>query len=183
MRRCQQHKAPQYLIVLRQPRTSPADSDYALPVVTNFLCRVTNSAHLVVGPSLSLDQRLGIRCRLTSVTRRVVFAPVTRCVQVSWLQQSTFRCVRLSTFRTHQYWCVQRIRGFYDDALYKSTLSSIYLSNCDKKQRIGLEQTLRTEHLYDMCSSHRSGFIIAGDLVCFPFVRLGVYVGSRHPPG
>jgi len=41
-------------------------------LVTNFLCRVTSSAHLVVGPSLSLDQRLGIRCRLTSVIRRVV---------------------------------------------------------------------------------------------------------------
>jgi len=37
----------------------------------NFLCRVTNSAHLVVGPSLSLYQ-LVIRCRLTSVIRRVV---------------------------------------------------------------------------------------------------------------
>ena len=61
-----------WLILLRQPRTSPADSDYALPVVTNFLCRVTNSAHLVVGPSLSLDQWLGIRCRLTSVIRHVV---------------------------------------------------------------------------------------------------------------
>jgi len=60
VRRCRQHKAPQYVIVLRQPRTSPVDSDYALPVVTN-LCRVTNSAHLVVGPSLSLDQRLEIR--------------------------------------------------------------------------------------------------------------------------
>ena len=47
---------PQYLIVLRQPRTSPVDSNYALPVVTDFLCRVTNSAHLVVvGPLLSLD--------------------------------------------------------------------------------------------------------------------------------
>jgi len=52
VRRCQQHKAPQYLTVLRQPRTSPVDGDYALPVVTNFLCRVTNSAHLLVGPSL-----------------------------------------------------------------------------------------------------------------------------------
>ena len=31
-----------------------------------------NSAHLVVGPSLSLDQRLGIRCQLTSAIRRVV---------------------------------------------------------------------------------------------------------------
>ena len=39
-----------WLIVLRQPRTSPANSDYALPVVTNFLCRVTNSAHFVVCP-------------------------------------------------------------------------------------------------------------------------------------
>ena len=38
----------------------------------NFLCRVTNSAHLVVGPLLSLDQRLGIRCRITSAIRRVV---------------------------------------------------------------------------------------------------------------
>ena len=38
-----------WLIVLRHPRTSPVDSDYALPVVTNFLCCVTNSAHLVVG--------------------------------------------------------------------------------------------------------------------------------------
>ena len=80
VRRCQQHKAPQYLTVLRQPRTSPVESDYALPVVTNFLCRVTNSAHLVVGPSLSLDQRLVIRCRLTSVIRRVV----TRLSDVHW---------------------------------------------------------------------------------------------------
>ena len=76
MRRCQQHKAPQYwylidLIVLRQPRTLPVDSDYALPVVTN-LCHITNSAHLVVGSSLSLDQRLWIRCRLTSVIWHVV---------------------------------------------------------------------------------------------------------------
>jgi len=47
-------------------------SDYTLPVVTNFLCRITNSAHLVVGPSLSLDKRLGIRCQLTSVIRRVM---------------------------------------------------------------------------------------------------------------
>ena len=71
VRRYQQYKARStWLIVLRQPRTSPADSDYALPVVTN-LCRVTNSAHLVVGPSLSLDQRLEIRWRLTSVIRRV----------------------------------------------------------------------------------------------------------------
>jgi len=62
----------EWLIVLRQPRTSPADSDYALPVVTNFLCRVTNSAHLVVGPLLSLNQRVGIRGRLTSAIRRVV---------------------------------------------------------------------------------------------------------------
>jgi len=67
-----QHKAPHYLTVLRQPRTSPADSDYALPVITNFLCRVTNSAHLVVGLLLSLDQWLGIHCRLTSVIRCVV---------------------------------------------------------------------------------------------------------------
>jgi len=60
------------LIVLRHPRTSPVDSDYALPVVTNFLCHITNSAHLVVGPSLSLDRRLGIRCQLTSMIQHVV---------------------------------------------------------------------------------------------------------------
>jgi len=72
VRRCQQDKALQYLIDCVAPRTSPVDSDYALPVVTNFLCRVTDSAHLVVGPLLSLDQRLGIRCRLTSAIRRVV---------------------------------------------------------------------------------------------------------------
>ena len=59
-----------WLTVLRQPQTSPVDSDYALPVVTNFLCRVTNSVHLVVGPSLSLDRWLVIRCQLTSVIRR-----------------------------------------------------------------------------------------------------------------
>ena len=59
-------------VVLRQPWTSPVDSDYALPVVTNFLCRVTNSAHLVIGPSLLLDWRLGISCRLTSVIRHLV---------------------------------------------------------------------------------------------------------------
>ena len=56
VRRCQQHKAPQYLIPAVPDCVTPADSDYALPVVTNFLCRVTNSAHLVVGPSLSLDR-------------------------------------------------------------------------------------------------------------------------------
>jgi len=68
-----------WLIVLRQPQTS---RDYALPVVTNFLCHVTNSAHLVVGPLLSLDQRLGIRCQLTSVIRRVV----TSLSDVHWKQ-------------------------------------------------------------------------------------------------
>jgi len=60
VRRCQQHKhkTPQYLINCVTPASDIAsiDSDYALPVVTNFLCRVTDSAHLVVGPSLSLDQ-------------------------------------------------------------------------------------------------------------------------------
>ena len=45
-------------------KTSPVDGD--------FLCHVTNSTHLIVGPSLPLDQRLGIRCRLTSVIRCVV---------------------------------------------------------------------------------------------------------------
>ena len=41
-------------------------------VQKNFLCRVTNSAHLVAGPSLLLDQRLGIRCQLTSLIWRIV---------------------------------------------------------------------------------------------------------------
>jgi len=41
---------------------------------------LTRSAHLVVGPSLSLDQRLGIHCRLTSVIRRVV----TSVLDVQW---------------------------------------------------------------------------------------------------
>ena len=67
VRRCQQHKAPQYLIDCVTPASDIASRDYALQVVANFLCRVTNSAHLVVGPSVSLDQRLEIRCRLTSV--------------------------------------------------------------------------------------------------------------------
>jgi len=59
-------------IVLCYASLGHRHSDYALLVVTNFLCRVTNLAHLVVGHSLSLDQRLGIRCRLTSVIRHVV---------------------------------------------------------------------------------------------------------------
>ena len=67
VRRCQQHKSPQYLIVVRQPLPWPVDSDYALPV--NFLWRVTDSAHLVVGPSLSLDQWLGIRCQQSADLR------------------------------------------------------------------------------------------------------------------
>ena len=50
---------------------SLVDSDYALPVVTNFLYRVTNSAHLVVGPSL-LDPRHGFRCQPTSMIQHVV---------------------------------------------------------------------------------------------------------------
>jgi len=72
--RFQQHKTPQYVTDCVTPASDIAsiDSDYALPVVTNFLCRVTNSDHLVVGPLLSLDPRLGIRCRLTSAIRRVV---------------------------------------------------------------------------------------------------------------
>ena len=113
VRRCQQHKTPQYtwFIVLRQPRTSPVVSDYALPVVTNFLCRVTNAAHLIVGPSLSLDQWLGNRCRLTSVIRRVV----TSRSDVYWKHSCS-----LSTSVS------SALEVFYDDALYKSTLS-IYL--------------------------------------------------------
>ena len=47
-----------------------------MPFVTNFLCRITNSARLVVGPSLLLDQRLEIRCQLTSVIRRVATTPL-----------------------------------------------------------------------------------------------------------
>jgi len=96
VRRCQQHKAPQYLTDCVMPASDIASRQrfYALPVVTNFLCRVTNSAHLVVGPSLSLDQRLGICCRLTSVIRRVV----TSLSDVHW-----------------KHFCLlssQRIRGF-----------------------------------------------------------------------
>jgi len=96
----------------RQPRASPADSDYALPFVTNFLCRVTNSAHLVVGPLLSLDQRLRIRCRPTSAIRRVV----TSLSDVHWKHFCS-----LSTSVSGA------LEVFYDDALYKPTLS-IYLS-------------------------------------------------------
>jgi len=46
VRRCQQHKALQYLTDCVTPASDIAtvDSDYALPVLTNFLCRVTDSA-------------------------------------------------------------------------------------------------------------------------------------------
>ena len=73
VRRCQQHKAPQYLtdcvtsasdIASRQRLRSACRHQLLVP-------RYQLSS-LVVGPLLSLDQRLGIRCRLTSVTRRVV---------------------------------------------------------------------------------------------------------------
>jgi len=71
VRLCQQHKAPQYLTDCVTPASDIA-SRQRLRCVTNFLCHVTSSAHLVVGSSLSLDQQLGIHCRLTSVIRRVV---------------------------------------------------------------------------------------------------------------
>jgi len=62
VRRFQQHKAPQYMIDCVTPASDIASrqrlADYALPIVTNFLCRVTDSAHLIVGPSLSLDNDL-----------------------------------------------------------------------------------------------------------------------------
>ena len=73
VRRCQQHKAPQYLTDCVTSATDIASIQRLRSAgVTNFLCRVTNSAHLVVGPLLSLDRRLRIRCRLTSEIRRVV---------------------------------------------------------------------------------------------------------------
>jgi len=81
-----------------------------VPVVTNFLCRVTNSAHLVVGPS---HQRLGIRCRLTSV----IWCVVTSLSDVHWEHSCSLSTSVSSTLEVF----------FYDDALYKSTLS-IYLS-------------------------------------------------------
>ena len=82
------------------------------------LCRITNSAHLVVCPLLSLDQWLGIRCRLTSVIRRVV----TSLSDVLWEHSCS-----LSTTS------VQRIRGFsttmrYINQHYLSII--IYLSAC-----------------------------------------------------
>ena len=107
VRQYQQHKALQYLIywliVLLQRRTSPVDSDYALPVITNLSCRVTDSAHLVVGPSLSLDRWLGIRCRLTSAIRRVV----TSLSDVHWkhscsLSTSVFNALEV-IFTTMRY--------------------------------------------------------------------------------
>jgi len=117
--RCQQHKAPQYLTDCVTPA---ADSDYALPVVTNFLCCVTNSAHLVVGPLLLLDQWLGIRCRPTSVIWRVV----TSLSDDHW----THFC-SLSTSVS------SILEVLYDDALYKLTLSvwlSVYLSICRESE-------------------------------------------------
>ena len=90
--------------VLRQPRTSPVDSDYALPVVTNFLCRISNSAHLVVGPSLSLDLRLGIRCRLTSVIRRVVREESFRRSLKTWWLISATLCGWGRCFVADQLW-------------------------------------------------------------------------------
>ena len=55
VRRCQQHKAPQYLIDCVMSASDIA-SRQRLRSASNFLCRVIDSAHLVVGPSLSLDQ-------------------------------------------------------------------------------------------------------------------------------
>ena len=73
VRRCQQHKATQYLIDCVTPASDIASRQRLRSGSRQqLLVRVTNSAHLVVGLSLSLDQRLGIRCRLTSVIRRVV---------------------------------------------------------------------------------------------------------------
>ena len=54
VRRCQQHKAPQYLIDCVMPASDIASRQRLRSA--NFLCRVTDSAHLVVGPSLSLDR-------------------------------------------------------------------------------------------------------------------------------
>ena len=72
LRRCQQHTASQYLIDCVTPASDIASRQRLRSASRHqlFVCRVTNSAHLVVGPSL--DQRLGIRCRLISVIRRVV---------------------------------------------------------------------------------------------------------------
>jgi len=75
VRRCQQHKAPQYLTDCVTSASDIASRQRLVTTllpVTNFLCRVTNSARLVVGPLLSLDQRLGIRYRLTSAIGRVL---------------------------------------------------------------------------------------------------------------
>ena len=127
MRRCQQHKAPQYLIDCVTPASDIASRQrLRCASLHQLLVRVTNSANTVVGPSLSLDQRLGIRCRLTSAIRRVV----TSLSDAHWKHSCS-----LSTSVS------SALEVSYDDALYKSTLSvcmsvclsvylSIYLSVC-----------------------------------------------------
>ena len=73
VRQCQQHKAPQYLI---HCVTSASDiaSRQRLRCASRHQLLVPRYqlTHLVVGPSLSLDRRLGICCRLTSVIQCVV---------------------------------------------------------------------------------------------------------------
>ena len=58
VRRCQQHKAPQYLIDCVTPASDIASRQRLRSASRHQLLvpRYTDSAHLVVGPSLSLDQ-------------------------------------------------------------------------------------------------------------------------------
>ena len=133
------------------PLKGSVSNYYALPIVTNFLCRVTNSAYLVVGPSLSLDQRLGIRCQLTSVIRHVIvknsqktvktakmtigvpivtclprlYQPCTNSVPIVKNSQKTVKTAKM-TIGVPIVTCLHRVRQMHkavrDDALCKSTV-------------------------------------------------------------
>jgi len=90
--------------VVSLSRISLVVSDCAQHTVASWMYRAIDKQHSAVGRSLSLDQPSGIRFQ-TSLEKRL---------------KTLFR-LSLKTSLFRQYQCAQCIRGFYDNALYKST--------------------------------------------------------------
>jgi len=137
VRRCQQHKAPQYLTDCVTSASDIASRQRLRSASRHQVLVPRYQAHLVIGPLLSLDQRLGIRCRLTSVIRRVVKS----LSDVHWKHSCS-----LSTS--------QRVKGFsmtmcYINRHYLSIYPDIYLCHKNKLSHysslfLGISCTLQT---------------------------------------
>jgi len=127
--------------------TSVADvvSIYVPPVVVSSWCRVNVSARSAVGPSQWPVRCPGTHYRTVSASRHVMTTFQTTVSNIHWKH-----------FLFNGYWRIERSRGVYDSALYKSTFTYllIYLIPVDDFQTIFVRKTWLSPVSAVVCVHH-----------------------------